>query len=130
MRLEKEIDRYFGEKIRTARLHAGLTQVQLASELKVAYQTVQKCENGTIRITAAKLASIAEILNLKIGYFFDDLMDEPSHDEDQDLSAIIGQSQYSIQKQSILRAIVDANDEDIASLLSIVSAIDCGRAET
>jgi transcriptional regulator with XRE-family HTH domain len=50
-----------------------MSQSDLSESLGVAFQQVQKYERGTNRISAASMVRIAEILNVDIGYFFDDI---------------------------------------------------------
>jgi len=64
-----EFDRKLGRKIRDARQLRGLTQTQLGEALGVSYQQVQKNENGKSRVTAERLESICNILDMSLSYF-------------------------------------------------------------
>jgi transcriptional regulator with XRE-family HTH domain len=66
------VDKLVGRNIRVLRLAKGLSQTELADELGVTFQQVQKYEKGTNRVAAGRLKRIAKILDVPILYFFDD----------------------------------------------------------
>jgi transcriptional regulator with XRE-family HTH domain len=49
-----------------------MSQQQLAAALGLSFQQVQKYETGTNRIGAGRLQRLAEILEVPIGFFFED----------------------------------------------------------
>lgn len=57
-------DPALGKRIRTIRLQRGLSQMQLADEVGVTYQQIQKYEKGTDRITVDRLRKIARALEV------------------------------------------------------------------
>lgn len=67
------IDRHVGKRVRLRRTLLGLSQGQLGAELNVTFQQVQKYERGANRISASRLWDISHILDVSIGYFFDDM---------------------------------------------------------
>jgi transcriptional regulator with XRE-family HTH domain len=81
------IDVYVGRRIRTRRLYRDMRQEELARELGLTFQQVQKYESGANRVSASRLWEIAAILEMPIAYFFpekgreDQLGDDP-HDEE------------------------------------------------
>ena len=62
-----------GAQIKKARLDAGLTQEKLAELLGVTFQQIQKYERGTNRLGASRLWDAANILEVPVGFFFDDM---------------------------------------------------------
>jgi transcriptional regulator with XRE-family HTH domain len=50
----------------------GLSQEKLGDVLGLTFQQVQKYERGANRIAASRLLEIARILDVPIGFFFDD----------------------------------------------------------
>jgi transcriptional regulator with XRE-family HTH domain len=62
-------DAKLGEKIRTRRTVAGLSQSELGEALGVSFQQVQKYEKGVNRVSAVRLEQIATALNESISYF-------------------------------------------------------------
>ena len=66
-----DIDVYVGKRIRRRRRLLGLTQQQLAIQIGVRFQQVQKYECGANRITAARLFSLGEALHVSANHFFE-----------------------------------------------------------
>jgi transcriptional regulator with XRE-family HTH domain len=58
-----------GEKIRTRRVAAGMSQSELGDALGVSFQQVQKYEKGINRISAIRLEKIAAAFDESISYF-------------------------------------------------------------
>ena len=63
-------DTQIGESIRAHRLILGMSQTDLARQLGVSFQQVQKYEKGTNRIGAGSLPQIAEIFDIPISTLF------------------------------------------------------------
>jgi transcriptional regulator with XRE-family HTH domain len=68
-------DAQVGESIRAHRLIAGMSQSDLARQLGVSFQQVQKYEKGANRVGAGRLPQIARIFNVPIGALFKDYAD-------------------------------------------------------
>lgn len=62
---------HVGERIRIRRTEMGLTQDELARQLAISYQQVQKYETGANRISAGRLYEIALMLATDVSYFFE-----------------------------------------------------------
>jgi transcriptional regulator with XRE-family HTH domain len=67
------IDIHVGKRIRMRRLFLGMNQQTLANQLGLTFQQVHKYESGANRISASRLAAIADILGAPISFFFADL---------------------------------------------------------
>lgn len=67
------VDVHVGARIRTRRLLIGMNQETLAKALGLTFQQVQKYEGGANRVSASRLAEIANVLGVSISYFFTDL---------------------------------------------------------
>lgn len=67
------VDVHVGKKLRERRTLLGLNQTQLADMLGVTFQQVQKYEWGKNRISCSRLWDITVVLDIDIGYFFDDM---------------------------------------------------------
>ncbi|QHI94990.1 helix-turn-helix domain-containing protein [Aristophania vespae] len=83
------IDTHVGNRIRLIRILRGLTQGNLADALGITFQQIQKYERGANRVGASRLYEMSNVLDVPIGFFFDDLR-EPSvslsmHEEQQPL---------------------------------------------
>ena len=57
------------EKLRSARLEAGLTQVETSKKLKKPQSYLSKIERGERKIEALELGDFAKIYNKDINYF-------------------------------------------------------------
>jgi transcriptional regulator with XRE-family HTH domain len=65
------IDAHVGSRVKLRRKVVGITQTELARQLGITFQQVQKYENGANRISASRLYLMAEILNAPIESFFE-----------------------------------------------------------
>jgi transcriptional regulator with XRE-family HTH domain len=68
-----DVDRLVGRRVRIRRLICGLTQQQMAALIGVTYQQAHKYEVGINRIAAGRLYSMAQVLGVEVGYFFEDV---------------------------------------------------------
>ena len=67
------IDIHVGKRVRARRTLMGLSQSKLGKAINTTFQQVQKYERGMNRISSSRLYQIAEVLDVPIPYFFDDL---------------------------------------------------------
>jgi transcriptional regulator with XRE-family HTH domain len=79
-RVEKEhkpspIDVHVGSRVRLRRTLLGMSQEKLGEALGLTFQQVQKYERGVNRIGASRLFDLARVLDVPIGFFFDDMPD-------------------------------------------------------
>ena len=74
----QDIDRHIGARLRQRRVMNGLTQQGLADLIGVTYQQAHKYENGVNRIAAGRLYTIAQVLGVEVGYFYEGLQSAPS----------------------------------------------------
>lgn len=65
------IDIHVGQNVRARRKMVGMSQTQLANELGVSFQQVQKYERGTNRIGSSRLFRMSTKLDVPVAYFFD-----------------------------------------------------------
>jgi transcriptional regulator with XRE-family HTH domain len=66
-----ETDLHVGKRLRRRRRLLGMTQQDLASQVGVRFQQIQKYECGANRITASRLYELAKAMNVSVQYFFD-----------------------------------------------------------
>jgi transcriptional regulator with XRE-family HTH domain len=65
------LDIDIGRRVKLRRIQLGLSPSDLARKIgPVAWQQVQKYENGTDRVSASRLYLIAEALGVGIGFFY------------------------------------------------------------
>jgi transcriptional regulator with XRE-family HTH domain len=62
-------DKKLGEKIRTRRVLAGMSQDDLGKAIGVTFQQIQKYEKGVNRVSAIRLEQIAGAVGESISYF-------------------------------------------------------------
>ena len=67
------IDVHVGRRLRQRRRLLGLTQEKLVKAVSIRFQQIQKYESGANRISASRLWSIAQALEVSVAYFFDGL---------------------------------------------------------
>lgn len=70
------IDAHVGARVRLRRTLLGMSQEKLGDALGLTFQQVQKYERGVNRIGASRLFDLARVLDVPIGFFFDDLPPE------------------------------------------------------
>ena len=71
--MASDIDLHLGRRLRRRRRLLGLTQQQLAVQVGIRFQQIQKYECGANRISAARLWQLAEALETPVSYFYDGL---------------------------------------------------------
>ena len=69
------VDIHVGKRIRMRRLFLGMNQETLANQLELTFQQVHKYESAANRVSASRLAAIADILGVAIAFFFAGLGD-------------------------------------------------------
>jgi transcriptional regulator with XRE-family HTH domain len=67
------VDIHVGRRLRLRRGMLGMSQTQLAQQVGLTFQAIQKYERGENRVSASRLHQFARILDVEIAYFFDDL---------------------------------------------------------
>ena len=60
------VDVHVGERIRELRHLRKMTQMELAKQVGVRFQQVQKYETGFNRVSASRLYMIAEVLDVEV----------------------------------------------------------------
>jgi transcriptional regulator with XRE-family HTH domain len=68
-------DRAIGERIREARIAAGMSQGALGELMGLSYQQIQKYESGRNRINGARIERLVTALNRPVAYFFPNATD-------------------------------------------------------
>ena len=71
------IDVHVGSRVRLRRTLLGMSQEKLGDALGLTFQQVQKYERGVNRIGASRLFDLSRVLDVPIGFFFDDMHGVP-----------------------------------------------------
>jgi transcriptional regulator with XRE-family HTH domain len=75
------VDQHVGKRIRHRRWLVGMTQQQLADQVGIKFQQIQKYETGANRVSASRLWDIAKSLQVDISFFFDGIKTEEAQTE-------------------------------------------------
>ena len=67
------VDVHVGKRIRHRRWLVGMTQQQLAEQVGIKFQQIQKYEKGTNRIGSSRLFQFSQVLDVPVSFFFDDI---------------------------------------------------------
>ena len=99
------IDVHVGARMRLRRVLLGLSQAELGGALGLTFQQIQKYERASNRISASMLYHIAAVLDVPIGFFYDDMdgvppLARPSGDG-------VGQGRASLELMRYLQDIPD-----------------------
>ncbi len=71
VRTATEVDAFVGRQLKILRKQAGYTQTELADQVGVTFQQIQKYERGTNRIGASRLWSMCKVFDVPPGRFFE-----------------------------------------------------------
>ncbi|MCH9851913.1 MAG: helix-turn-helix domain-containing protein [Alphaproteobacteria bacterium] len=70
------VDAYVGQQLRKQRTLLGYSQQTLGDKVALTFQQIQKYERGANRIGASRLYQFAQVLNVPIDYFFQEIPDD------------------------------------------------------
>jgi len=118
------IDTVVGQRIKARRQALKLTQTQLAEKIGVTFQQVQKYENGTNRVSAARLWNIAEAFEVPITFFFDSIDGTLTEDGKNDVFADRG----AMELIDLYTRLTDAQKQAVLSFLRSVAETDSSAA--
>ena len=71
--MKHPVDIHVGKRIRHRRWVSGTTQQQLADQVGIKFQQIQKYETGMNRVSASRLWDIAHALGVEVSFFFEGL---------------------------------------------------------
>ena len=123
-RTPTQTDRIIGQRVRLARKRMRFSQTTLANAVGVTYQQIQKYENGSDRIGAARLYQVARATQLPITFFFDD---DTSHGDTIDLNdALLADPRV----EKLLAAVAKVKNKRLIDDLVRVAETFAGTRET
>lgn len=84
------VDVHVGRKLKQIRTMRRLSQTDVARELNLSFQQIQKYEIGSNRIAASRLYELSRILDVPTSYFFEglDASAQPSSPRDPGLEIV------------------------------------------
>ena len=71
VRTATEVDAFVGAQLKALRKSAGYSQTELAKQVGVTFQQIQKYERGTNRIGASRLWGFCKVFDVPPGRFFE-----------------------------------------------------------
>lgn len=66
------VDIHVGKRLRLRRTILGMSQEELAKNLGITFQQVQKYEKGVNRVGSSRLFDIAQVLTVPVAFFFEE----------------------------------------------------------
>ncbi len=120
-----ETDLHVGKRLRRRRRLLGMTQQDLASQVGVRFQQIQKYECGANRITASRLYELAKAMNVSVQYFFDGIpaADAPdaANDAEQRMEGDILSQKETLE---LVRAYYRLSERPRRRLLELAKALE------
>jgi len=109
-----DLDALVGERVRSRRIQAKMSQAKLGEALGVTFQQIQKYEKGVNRIGSGRLFKIAEVLECDVTEFFDSVSNAytiastpfSKYMATKEGVAII-EAMVKIKSQALRRAVID-----------------------
>jgi len=108
-----EGDRHIAARVKSRRLHLGLSQSELGEKVGVSFQQIQKYEKCTNRIGTGRLFQIAAVLAVRPGYFFEDPLSQITNDRERLGADIFDQFCASRDGTALMQAFVKIRSEDV-----------------
>ncbi|MEQ8652879.1 MAG: helix-turn-helix transcriptional regulator [Kiloniellales bacterium] len=82
------VDVHVGGRVRMRRTLLGMSQEKLGEAIGLTFQQVQKYERGTNRIGASRLYDLSKVLDVPVGFFFEELTDYMAPGEKGGITAL------------------------------------------
>jgi transcriptional regulator with XRE-family HTH domain len=109
-----DVDALVGERVRSRRLQAKMSQAKLGEAIGVTFQQIQKYEKGTNRIGSGRLFKIAEVLQCDVTEFYDSVRSDPTITSTPfskfmatNEGVAIIEAMLKIRSQAMRRAVID-----------------------
>jgi len=96
------VDMHVGHRLRLRRALLGISQEKLGEAVGLTFQQIQKYERGTNRIGASRLFQFSCILEVPVGFFFDDMPEDLKTPEGQQ-PGLSGGGQDGIDRDPMAR---------------------------
>ncbi|MEM6890156.1 MAG: helix-turn-helix transcriptional regulator [Pseudomonadota bacterium] len=111
------VDVHVGRKLKQIRTMRRLSQTDVAKELKLSFQQIQKYEIGSNRIAASRLYELSRILDVPTSFFFEGLdADEngPQRDPGLEIVTALAAIRDDTVKSRIVTFIEDVSGVTVA----------------
>lgn len=97
---EDEINKFIGNKIATFRKEKNISRTKFAEILGISQQQLSKYEDGSNRISFAKLIIIANTFKINLQFFYEDLFSGKKINKDQKNVELLNHYFLNIKKES------------------------------
>lgn len=120
-----DTDLHVGKRLRRRRRLLGMTQQDLASQVGVRFQQIQKYECGANRVTASRLFDLSRALNVSVQYFFDGIVpaDSPGNVAN-DTTQLEGDILSQKETLELVRAYYRLSERPRRRLLELAKALE------
>ena len=122
-------DLHVGKRLRRRRRLLGLTQQQLAGEVGVRFQQIQKYECGANRMTSSRLFDLSKALNVSVQYFFDG-MDNDDLLAANDAERLDGDILSQKETLELVRAYYRLGERPRRRLLDLAKALEGDQSDS
>ena len=102
------VDVHVGRRMRQRREMRGMPQKELAKQLGISFQQIQKYESGANRISASKLWELCGVMDVDPGYFFEGLTGAAGASKPRVRGASAAQDAYEPEPRNA-RQVLDLN---------------------
>ncbi|MCL4144808.1 UNVERIFIED_CONTAM: hypothetical protein GTU68_011048 [Idotea baltica] len=119
-----DTDLHVGKRLRRRRRLLGLTQQDLASQVGVRFQQIQKYECGANRITSSRLYELSKALNVSVQYFFDGIPTNDAPDPANDAERLEGDILSQKETLELVRAYYRLGERPRKRLLELAKALE------
>ncbi len=125
-----ETDLYVSRRLRRRRRLLGMTQQELAVQVGVRFQQIQKYECGANRMTSSRLYELARAMNVPVQYFFDGLDEQmgpgrPANDAESLESDVLSQK----ETLELVRAYYRLSERPRKRLLELAKALESDASD-
>lgn len=120
-----DTDLHVGKRLRRRRRLLGMTQQELAVQVGVRFQQIQKYECGANRMTSSRLYDLSQALNVNVQYFFDglevnDMHGKPANDAEHLVGDVLSQK----ETLELVRAYYRLSERPRRRLLELAKALE------
>ncbi|MEM7662382.1 MAG: helix-turn-helix transcriptional regulator [Pseudomonadota bacterium] len=125
-----DTDLHVGKRLRRRRRLLGMTQQELAEQVGVRFQQIQKYECGANRMTSSRLYDLSKALNVSVQYFFDGLElhegpGTPANDAEQLEGDVLSQK----ETLELVRAYYRLSERPRKRLLELAKALESDASD-
>ncbi|MGC6500177.1 MAG: helix-turn-helix domain-containing protein [Henriciella sp.] len=120
-------DLHVGKRLRRRRRLLSMTQQELANEVGVRFQQIQKYECGANRVTASRLFELSKALHVSVQYFFDGLLRDGLPERvANDVEGLDGDLMSQKETVELVRAYYRLGEQPRRRLLDLAKALEDG----